>query len=310
MQLQKVDKRIPVKELYSVLDRLDSDYKWLKGSAYKEERLLDRATPYHIDYFLTRKKGPALWIISGVHGEEPAGPNAIARNIDIIGNLGLRIPMVVFPMCNPLGYIKNWRYPNKEKYEQGESNLDVQDADSFVPNQDGTFSPCPQSNEARNLCLSMLQLSKYYPPVLALDLHEDNKSRRGYLYTWSNDLRLQEQVSLQLLNLLSLKVPVYRKKEFQTRFGEKIVKGVIKNPYDGSFDQLLSLSSVYNLQGKKIKGPNANLVVVIETPSLEMPLERRVLAHEEVIKSLDNLASVSKIFQISEDYCFTTRILP
>jgi hypothetical protein len=26
----------------------------------------------------TPKKGKALWVISGIHGEEPAGPNAIS----------------------------------------------------------------------------------------------------------------------------------------------------------------------------------------------------------------------------------------
>ena len=41
--------------------------------------------------FRTRLKGDALWIISGIHGEEPAGVNAIAKNVRYLNKLAKRI---------------------------------------------------------------------------------------------------------------------------------------------------------------------------------------------------------------------------
>jgi hypothetical protein len=58
------------------------------------------------------RSGDAMWILSGIHSEEPAGPNAIAEAIDDIAALGERLPVVLVPLCNPHGYARNWRYLN------------------------------------------------------------------------------------------------------------------------------------------------------------------------------------------------------
>ena len=55
------------------------------------------------------RTGPAVWILSGIHGEEPAGPNAVAAAIDDLTELGERHPVVLIPLCNPHGYARNWR---------------------------------------------------------------------------------------------------------------------------------------------------------------------------------------------------------
>src|SRR5271157_5247285 len=59
----------------------------------------------------TKKKGKAVWIISGTHGEEPAGPIAISENINFIKKLSSQgIPFVILPLSNPSGYYRHWRY--------------------------------------------------------------------------------------------------------------------------------------------------------------------------------------------------------
>ncbi len=64
----------------------------------------------------TPQGGEACWILSGIHGEEPAGPNAIAASIDAIAALGERQAVVLLPLNNPHGYVNNWRYLNMQKY--------------------------------------------------------------------------------------------------------------------------------------------------------------------------------------------------
>ena len=56
--------------------------------------------------------GPAIWILAGIHGEEPAGPIAVADAIDDIAKLGAMRPVVLMPLLNPHGYARNWRYLN------------------------------------------------------------------------------------------------------------------------------------------------------------------------------------------------------
>ncbi|HEY8265936.1 MAG TPA: hypothetical protein VIG03_05135, partial [Steroidobacteraceae bacterium] len=55
------------------------------------------------------KTGPAVWILAGIHGEEPAGPNAIAAEVEDIAALGASQPVVLMPLLNPQGYARNWR---------------------------------------------------------------------------------------------------------------------------------------------------------------------------------------------------------
>jgi len=40
-------------------------------------------------------EGKALWLLAGIHGEEPAGPNALFTVLDDIAALGERYPVVL-----------------------------------------------------------------------------------------------------------------------------------------------------------------------------------------------------------------------
>jgi len=80
---------------------------WIAEKVYDSKSLDEFGINLPSFCFKTKKKGKALWILSGIHGEEPAGPNAIAENIAFLIELGKKIPIVLFPLCNPVGYVLN-----------------------------------------------------------------------------------------------------------------------------------------------------------------------------------------------------------
>jgi hypothetical protein len=92
--------------------------------------------------------GAAVWIIAGIHGEEPAGPNAIAKTIDEIAALAEHQPMVVIPLCNRYGFARNWRYLNTPVYSKATDGQSVGDSSHLLPDPgaeqrgiDGRVSP-------------------------------------------------------------------------------------------------------------------------------------------------------------------------
>ncbi len=78
-------------------------------------------------------KGPAIWILAGIHGEEPAGPNAVAAAIDDIAKLGEHRPVVLLPLLNPHGYARNWRYLNVAEYSESVDGQSVGDSSHLLP---------------------------------------------------------------------------------------------------------------------------------------------------------------------------------
>ena len=90
----KKDGRMPITEIYRKLSRL-------KESLWIDEVICSQRVDMKeykrkflpILGFRTRLKGDALWIIAGIHGEEPAGPNAIAKNIRFLNKLAKKIPI-------------------------------------------------------------------------------------------------------------------------------------------------------------------------------------------------------------------------
>ena len=92
------DGRLPLKELYRAHEALAGQARWIMETVYTDQGLPIRV-------MRTKEKGPAIWILAGIHGEEPAPPDAVAENLDKIDALAAKgIPIVLFPLCNPVGY--------------------------------------------------------------------------------------------------------------------------------------------------------------------------------------------------------------
>ncbi|MBI4675972.1 MAG: hypothetical protein HY748_00115 [Elusimicrobia bacterium] len=275
------DGRAPIEELYRSMDRLVAGGKWVMETVH-----VDSGLP--IKVLATKRKGPAVWVLAGIHGEEPAPPNAVLRSRDQLDRLaGQGIPVVLFPLCNPVGYSKNWRYPDAEKYSERTPGHSVGDSDHLLLSKEGNPRvPKATSAQADALTRKVIALAARYPPVLSLDLHEDDSLEKGYLYSQGPKGRQDRAARAVVEKMVELKYPVLL--SGKTRFDESVVDGIISDVSDGSIDELIASTQAI-VGGKLRKGPSGKSVIVVETSSKGMPLPDRVRVHAEVIKMIPEL---------------------
>ena len=250
---------------------LATEHGWVEETiyAYPDEPALA------IRAWRTGKRGEALWIIAGIHGEEPAGPNAIASNIATLARLAEDdVPIVLIPLSNPKAYRNNWRYPNTPERDWRKGGYSVGDAEYLLPDLEQGTRPRaaePSGPETQALTQYVLALAAAYPPRLVLDLHEDELSTAGG-YIYSQGTRPDDNpVGTEVIRLLETTgIPI--RLEGRTRFGEPIMNGVISRDdgggpiRDGSIDELLAAPVVF-VDGERRPGPSAATVIVAETPA-------------------------------------------
>jgi predicted deacylase len=246
----------------------------------------------------TARRGEALWILAGVHGEEPAGPNAIAAHLASIVELAASgVPIVVIPLINPKAYRSNWRYPNTPERDWHKGGYSVGDAEYLLPDLEKGTRPraaAPPGPETQALTQFVLHLAETYPPRLVLDLHEDELSTDGgYIYS-QGERATDNPVGAEIIRLLQASgIPI--RQSGHTRFGEPVAAGVISRDdqgqpiRDGSIDELLASKEIFK-DGKAISGPSASTVIVVETPAFAgSRFDLRVAAHGSVIEHVGEL---------------------
>jgi hypothetical protein len=289
------DGRLPISEL---LRRIDAGL----TNNWKEETLYRYPNSLAIRSWRTENKGPAIWILAGLHGEEPAGPNAIAASIEVFKDLDAAgIPVVLIPLANPNGYHRNWRYPNTAERDWQKGGYSVGDSEYLLPDlKDGSKPRAARSvgPEAIALTQFVLRTAKDYPPRLVLDLHEDELSRDGG-YIYSQGIRADENpVGLEIIRILQ-QAGIPLRLAGKTRFDEPIRAGVISRDADGlpirdgSIDELLAAPEILS-SGNKLLGPSGKTVIVVETPAFSAArLAWRINAQAKVLKELPNLWKLS-----------------
>lgn len=244
------------------------------------------AAPLPIIALRTERSGPAVWVLSGIHGEEPAGPNAVAAAIDELAALGERLPVVLLPLCNPQGYARNWRYLNVPVYSEAEEGHSVGDSSHLLPDPADPARPraaAASSPEADALTAYVLRTAARYPPLLSIDLHEDDLLAAGYVYS-QGELGAGDPLAAAAVQVLTEHgIPIQL--EGRTRFDEAISGGVIGPVADSSIDELLSAREVL-VGGSRRPGPAARTVLVFETPAGELDLQQRVEAHTALLRRL------------------------
>jgi len=288
------DGRSTVEQLSSRFQSLSVDHGWQSDTIYTYPPEHDLA----IRAWRTAQRGEALWILAGIHGEEPAGPNAIARSLPSIIELAASgVPVVVIPLCNPKAYRNNWRYPNTPERDWRKGGYSVGDAEYLLPDVETGARPraaAPVGPETRALTEFALRLAESYPPLLVLDLHEDELSAEGgYIYSQGSQAA-DNPVGAEVIRLLQASgIPI--RQSGRTRFDEPIVDGVISHDdkglpiRDGSIDELLAATAMF-MNGAKTPGPSARTVLVVETPAFAgSKFELRVAAHSAVIQRLREL---------------------
>jgi hypothetical protein len=232
------------------------------------------------------KKGPAVWILAGIHGEEPAGPNAVAAAIEDLAKLGEQHPVVLLPLLNPHGYARNWRYLNVAVYSETVDGHSVGDASHLLPSTEDPARPranAPSSPEAAAITAWILRHQAEYPAVVSVDLHEDNLIHEGYVYSQGVAGTADELATSAVGVLRDSGVPI--KAGGTTRFDEPIERGIIGPVTDSSIDELMSAREVI-VDGERRPGPGAETVLVLETPAAALPLARRIAAQVAFLRTL------------------------
>ena len=246
------------------------------------------ATDYELPIIALRspRPGPAVWILSGIHGEEPAGPIAVASAIDDLIRFGERHAVVLVPLCNPHGYARNWRYLNIPVYSETMEGQSVGDSSHLLPDENEpatSRAKTASSPEADALTRYILQVAKSYPPLYSIDLHEDDLIQEGYVYS-QGELGAGDPLAIEAVRVLrETGVPI--KMDGRTRFGEEINGGIIGPVIDSSIDELMSAAKTL-VDGRPRTGPRAPTVLVFETPAKALTLEQRTAAHVSLIRRL------------------------
>lgn len=288
------DGRMPLERLLDRYDTLVRDHGWHAETVYAYP---GEAAPA-IRAWRTAHRGPALWILAGIHGEEPAGPNAIAASLGSLAALAADgVPVVLLPLCNPVAYRHNWRYPNTAERDWRRGGYSVGDAEYLLPDVtagDRARAAAPPGPDTRALTEFVLRTAEAYPPLLVLDLHEDELSNAGgYVYSQGRQPDDNPVVAEVVRLLQSAGMPL--RASGRTRFGEPIVSGVVSRDdqglpiRDGSIDELLAATHVIR-DARRVPGPGAPTVIVVETPAFAgSRLEWRVAAHGAVLAQAERL---------------------
>jgi hypothetical protein len=278
------DGRAPVESLYQAWLGL-VDRGW-KADLIVNSRPAGTSAALPIVALRSPGAGPAVWILAGIHGEEPAGPNAVAMAIDDIARLGAKRPVVLLPLLNPQGYARNWRYLNVAVYSESIDGQSVGDSSHLLPSVADPGQPraaAASNPEADAITAYILGLQKDYPAFISIDLHEDNLIDEGYVYSQGVEGE-KDALAIEAVGVLKENgVPI--RMAGKTRFDEPIVGGIVGPVVDSSIDELLSAPRV-RVGGQELPGPAAKTVLVFETPAAALPLERRVAAHAALIRRL------------------------
>lgn len=265
----------------ATLSQLYNQYKRLVDLGWKRHLICSQGPKLPIYAYTSPiskkdKKSASFWILSGIHGEEPAGPNALAQSIEKVIQLAKNgIPAVFMPMLNPKGYFSDDRYFDSHR-SPGSS---IGDAEYLLRD---SGKPNVYSQQILDF---VVKLSKTFPPMLVMDHHEDEiETERTYIdsgcsYSYCyGEPALLEPLCKQITDqLIKSNFPV--QEEGETRFGEKIHHGFVVNSPDGSIDELLSTLG-------------AKAVFVIETTrddNAPILLENRINAHAQIVRSYKDL---------------------
>jgi len=286
------DKRKPIDKIYHSFEKLKKT-KWNKKIIYLQKTEINKKKiEFPILAFETKKKGKALWLIAGIHGEEPAGPNAISENISFLNKLAEKIPIVLLPLCNPSGYARNWRYPYLKRFSKNKKIISVGDSEHFLLNSAGNpRKKKPSCEESFKITKYILKKINSYFPVLVLDFHEDKSQSKSYIYS-QGILGDEDPVAREIVKILK-KRGFNLKKSGKTIFNQDVQEGIVSNVKDGSIDELLASDKII-IKNKIIKKPSAKSVVVIETNTIKIPIKKRIKAHSEILKNS------KRFFEIAE----------
>jgi hypothetical protein len=300
VETYKTDGRKSIRELYlKYSEMIDCGWK-AELITQQTMRIGNRTINFPIWGFTSpipemKKIVNSLWILGGVHGEEPAGPNAFAEEINFIKNLPNKdIPVVFIPLLNPKGYFRDWRYPNSRRNIRiGKSVTDSEHL--LLKNENKPRITSPNNKTAYEITKWVLNKAKIFLPSIVFNHHEDEIQDKlkavdpdtGKTYSYIYGIKKAVSAIINEITTL-LKENDLPIQEDKTRFGEKIVNGFLINKPDGSIDELFATKRYFDFDTKQIKRKYAaKIAAVIETtnnPDGTIPLSKRIDVHRQIIR--------------------------
>ena len=197
-----------------------------------------------------RAGGPHIYVSAGIHGDDPAGPEALIR---LLGEFSL-LPdatWTLFPMLNPSGYRRGTR----------------ENADGLDLNRDYRHPTAAETRAHRAVLDQLGNLD------LTLSLHEDWESPGFYLYELN--ATDSEGIATDALKAAGLEGPIDLSPEID---GRPASGGIVHAPVE-RFDQRTDWPEQIHLFKTRTK-----LCYTFETPSA-LPLEVRVRMHVAACRS-------------------------
>lgn len=248
--------------------------------------------------FRTKHTGHANYIISGIHGREPSGPCALSSpdGIELLLKLSESQPVVLYPLCNPAGYVKNWQYPDRKQCTCEPSQFQSIGASEYhLPQVNKYGMPlkrrCKEkpSKEAILFTSHVLSMTKKNPPKFTISFHDDDRTIAGYAYS-HGILKKEDPAAINIVRILVKLGLSYFKMDLNSQFIGK--EWVITRPCDYSVESLLASDKILvrNRHRKLVfaKGPSCKSVVVCETPSAKYGIEHRINAILSVLSALED----------------------
>ena len=278
------DGRAPIEALYRAA--LGLVEKGWRAEVITQSAPAGTTAPLPIIALRSPKTGPAVWILAGIHGEEPAGPNAIAAEIEDIAALGASRPVVLMPLLNPQGYARNWRYLNVPVYSETIDGQSVGDSSHLLPSDKDPSqprAPAASSPEAAAITAFVLRQQADYPVAVSIDLHEDNLINEGYVYSQGVEGGKDPLAAAAVERAEGERRAAQDGRHDALRRADRAGH---RRPGDGQLHRRAPERTASRRRGCVAPGPAAHTVLVFETPAAALSLERRVAAHAALIRRL------------------------
>lgn len=115
------------------------------------------------------RRAGGVMLMAGFHGEEPAGPVSLLHHLHhLLGRaLDLSVPLCIYPVVNPHGFDRNVRTTVDGAFTNA----------GFIHDVDPT---------GPEVALLRADMARFRPAVF-LDLHEDDRENRSYLYAFGDE---------------------------------------------------------------------------------------------------------------------------
>lgn len=287
------DGRLPIDEIYQELDGNFLRHDWTKHKILVNFATTQEGVRLHVPIYTytsplwdSRQPTDSVWVMGGVHGEEPAGPIAIAKSAAKLVEIAKNgTSFVVGALHNPSGYTLDWRYFNRYRSD-APPGLSVTDSEHILPKLDNPIEMRTKqaSNPyAKSILDWYLEIKKTYKPWLVFDLHEDSYMvsnpndpcpDTSYCYVGGDKKRIWRICQNITDTFITAGFPMQKDgRVAQGSDGFDVENGFVWNCSDGSFDEKLALEAV--------------AAFVIETPRKpDISLERRVGAHMNIIANI------------------------